>query len=100
MNPTPSRPDEILTALRALGPMALGSLTPVFRGGSTIPKYFKLQLWKDGKNHTRHVKAKELPELRARVEARIAGERLFAEFVQLRAQPIDARESVSKKKRK
>ena len=100
MNPIPSRQDEILTALRALGPMALGSLTPVFRGGSTIPKYFKLQLWKDGKNHTRHVKAEELPELRARVEARIAGERLFAEFVQLRAQPVDAREKVSKKKRK
>ena len=63
MNPIPSRQDEILTALRALGPMALGSLTPVFRGGSTIPKYFKLQLWKDGKNHTRHVRPEELPAL-------------------------------------
>jgi hypothetical protein len=100
MNPPPSRQDEILTALCALGPMALGSLTPVFRGDSTTPRYFKLQLWKDGKNHTRHVKAEELPELRARVEARITGERLFAEFIHLRTQAVDAREHVSKKKRK
>jgi hypothetical protein len=30
--------------------------------------YFKLQIWQDGKNHTRHVRPEELPALREALE--------------------------------
>jgi hypothetical protein len=92
--------EQILEQLRDLGPMAYGTLTPVFRGDPEVPTYFKLQVWKDGRNQTRHVKAEELPELQMRIGNRIQAEDLFEQFVRLAAEPASRVAYDVKKKRK
>lgn len=97
--PNPAR-EEILEQLLAIGPMAYGKLTPVYRNGGDQPTYFKLQVWKDGRNHTRHVKAHELPDLQQRIGNRCQAEELFRRFVSLKvAEPLAADEAAKKKRR-
>lgn len=74
--------EQILEQLLSIGPMALGKLTPVYRNGGDQPTYFKLQVWKEGRNHTRHVKAHELADIQQRIANRCQAEELFSPICQ------------------
>src|SRR5262245_8541046 len=45
--------------------------------------YFKLQIWQDGKNHTRHVRPEELPALRQALEGYARYRALSEQYAQL-----------------
>lgn len=66
----PTSPAQLLAQIAQIHSMELGKLSEVQRPGH--PKgsgsYFKLQIWQDGKNHTRHVRPEELPALREAIE--------------------------------
>ena len=78
-----SQPDkqQILRQIAAISAMERGKLSAYSveeRSGATGP-YHKLQRWEDGKNHTRHVPAEEVPA----VQAALAG---YTQFQNLTAQ--------------
>ena len=62
--PKPSA--QILAQIAQIQSMEFGKLSeyhPPGRSKDSGP-YFKLQIWQDGKNHTRHVRPEEVPALR------------------------------------
>lgn len=71
---------QILRQIAAIPAMERGKLSAysLERSGAGGP-YHRLQRWNDGKNHTRHVPAEELPA----VEAALAG---YAQYQQLTEQ--------------
>jgi len=72
---------QLLQQIAAIPAMERGKLSPYSpneRTGGAGP-YHKLQRWEDGKNHTRHVPAEELPA----VEAALAG---YTQYQQLTEQ--------------
>lgn len=78
-----SQPDkqQILRQIAAIAAMERGKLSAYSfeeRPGAAGP-YYKLQRWENGKNHTRHVPAEEVPA----VQAALAG---FTQFQQLTEQ--------------
>lgn len=66
-NPTPA---VLLAQMAQIHSMEFGRLSEYRRPGR--PKdagtYYRLQIWQDGRNHTRHVRPEELPALQAAVE--------------------------------
>lgn len=80
----PSERTRLLEQMAAIATLERGTLSPYRfqdRANSSGP-YHKLQRWQDGKNHTRHVSADELPA----VQAALAG---YAQFRQLTEQYAD-----------
>jgi hypothetical protein len=75
MNPTEKI--HLLEQIAAIPAMERGKLSPHAAG-----PYHKLQRWQDGKNHTRHVSAEELPA----VQSALAG---YAQYRQLTEQYAD-----------
>lgn len=80
------QPDKtfLLEQIAAIPAMERGKLSPyTFKERSnTSGQHHKLQRWQDGKNHTRHVSADELPA----VQSALAG---YAQFRQLTEQYAD-----------
>ena len=81
-----NKPDKarLLEQIAAISTMERGKLSPYLfkeRSNTSAP-YHKLQRWQDGKNHTRHVSADELPAL----QTALAG---YAQFRQLTEQYAD-----------
>ena len=78
-----NQPDKtrLLEQISAIPTMERGKLSPyVFKERSNASgPHHKLQRWQDGKNHTRHVSADELPA----VQSALAG---YAQFRQLTGQ--------------
>lgn len=74
---------QILRRIAAIPAMERGKLSAYAheRLGTSGP-YHRLQQWKDGKNHTRHIPTEELPA----VQAALAG---YADFQQLTEQYAD-----------
>jgi hypothetical protein len=75
---------QILQQIAAIPAMERGKLSAYSfeeRTGAAGP-YYKLQHWNEGKNHTRHVPAEELPA----VEAALTG---YAQYQQLTKQYAD-----------
>ena len=68
---------RLLQQIAAIPAMERGKLSPHSSG-----RHLKLQRWQDGKNHTRHVPADELPAL----QSALAG---YAQFRQLTGQYAD-----------
>ena len=81
-----NQPDKtgLLKQIAAIPAMERGKLSQyVFKERSnTSGPYHKLQRWQEGKNHTRHVSADELPA----VQSALAG---YAQFRQLTEQYAD-----------
>ena len=81
-----NQPDKtrLLEQMAAIPAMERGKLSPyVFKERSNASgPHHKLQRWQDGKNHTRHVSADELPA----VQSALAG---YAQFRQLTEQYAD-----------
>ena len=76
---------EILRQIAAIPGMERGKLSAYSfkeRAGVAGP-YYKLQRWENGRNHTRHVPAEELPA----VESALSG---YAHYEQLTKQYADA----------
>lgn len=61
--------------------------------------YFRLQIWKEGKNHTRHVRPEELPALREAVEGYARFRALTEQYAELMVSQTRVRleEGVKKK---
>ena len=70
-------PTRLLEQIAAIPTMERGKLSPHSSG-----RHHKLQCWQDGRNHTRHVTAEELPA----VQTALAG---YAQFRQLTGQYAD-----------
>lgn len=70
MNKSTHPPAEVLTQMAQIQSMEFGKLSEYRRAGRSkdANTYYRLQIWQDGKNHTRHVRPEELPALRAAVE--------------------------------
>lgn len=68
---------RLLEQMAAIPAMERGKLTPHSSG-----RHLKLQSWREGKNHTRHVSADELPA----VQSALAG---YAHYRQLTEQYAD-----------
>jgi hypothetical protein len=83
MKPTKPSPAEILAQMAQIQSMERGKLSSYRRAGR--PKgsdtYYRLQSWQDGKNHTRHVRPEELPELQAALDG-------YARFCELSEQYV------------
>ena len=81
-----NQPDKtrLLEQMAAIPAMERGKLSPyTFKERSkTSGPYHKLQRWQEGKNHTRHVSADELPA----IQSALAG---YAHFRQLTEQYAD-----------
>jgi len=81
-----NQPDKtrLLQQIAAIPAMERGKLCPYsFKNRpNTSGPYHKLQCWQDGKNHTRHISADELPA----VQTALAG---YAQFRQLTEQYAD-----------
>lgn len=77
MNPLLT-PTQILAEIAKIQSMEFGKLSEYQHPGRSkdSTSYFRLQYWKDGKNHSRHVRPEELPALRAALEG-------YSRFVQL-----------------
>lgn len=73
----PSTKTHLLEQIAAIPAMERGKLSPHSSG-----RHLKLQAWQEGKNHTRHVSADELPA----VERALAG---YAQYRQLTEQYAD-----------
>ncbi len=72
-----SKKTHLLEQIAAIPAMERGKLSPHASG-----RHQKLQCWQEGKNHTRHVAADELPA----VEGALAG---YAQYRQLTAEYAD-----------
>ena len=72
---------EQIAAIPAMERGKLSNYTFKERSNTSGP-YHKLQLWQDGKNHTRHISADELPA----VQSALVG---YAQFRQLTEQYAD-----------
>ena len=73
----PPEKTHLLQQIAAIPAMERGKLSPHSSG-----RHHKLQCWQEGKNHTRHVPADELPALQSALEG-------YAQFGQLTEQYAD-----------
>ena len=80
----PSDRHDLLRQIAAIPVMERGKLSTysLEAGPSAAGPYYKLQRWEDGKNHTQHVPAEEVPA----VHAAVVG---YARFQQLTTQYAD-----------
>lgn len=83
MKPHPS-PDELLTQMAQIQTMEQGKLSSYRRAGRSkdADTYHRLQTWREGKNHSRHVRPEELPAL----QAALAG---YARYCELSDQYVE-----------
>lgn len=97
-----NRPEKIrlLEQMAAIPAMERGKLSPyVLKERShTASPHFKLQRWQEGKNHTRHVSADELPA----VQSALAGYAQYRELTEQYAQLViqETRQNIAGAKKK
>jgi hypothetical protein len=87
MKPKPSSVTsaQLLAQIAQIQSMELGKLCeyrPTGRSADTN-SYFKLQIWQDGKNRTRHVRPEELAELREALDGYARFQALVEQYTQL-----------------
>lgn len=80
-NPSPT---DLLAQMAQIQTMERGKLSSYRRAGRSkdADTYHRLQTWREGKNHTRHVRPEELPAL----QAALAG---YARFCELSDQYVE-----------
>jgi hypothetical protein len=81
----PSDKTRLLQAIAAIPAMEPGKLSAFSIPGRSVAAgpYHKLQHWRDGKNHTRHVPAGELAAVQAAVDGYAQYERLTRQYADL-----------------
>jgi hypothetical protein len=90
---------QILEQISAISAMERGKLSAYSfkdRPGQAGP-YYKLQIWQEGKNHTRYVPADELPA----VQAALVGYAQYAELTRQYAELViaETRQNIALKKK-
>lgn len=100
MNTTPS-PAQVLAEIARIQTMEFGKLSEYQRSGRAKDSttYFRLQIWQDGRNITRHVRPEELPALREAIDGYARFCALTQQYAQLVVHNTRARleEGVKKK---
>jgi len=78
-------PANLLAQMAQIQKMELGKLCSYRRAGRSKDSdtYYRLQIWQEGKNHTRHVRPEELPALEEALEGYRRYCRLSEEYVRL-----------------
>lgn len=81
----PLSPAQILAEIAQIHSMEFGKLSEYQRPDRSKDSgpYFKLQIWQDGKNHTRHVRPEELPALREALDGYARFRALVDEYAKL-----------------
>lgn len=92
---------RLLEQIAAIPTMERGKLSRyVFKEGSNAAgPYHKLQRWQDGKNHTRHVSADELPALQAALAGYTQYRQLTEQYAELVIQETRQKIAGAKKKK-
>lgn len=80
----PLPPAQLLAQIAQIDSMEFGKLSEYQRPERSKDSgpYFKLQIWQDGKNHTRHVRPEELPALRDALDGYARFRALTDEYAQ------------------
>lgn len=88
-----SKKTQLLQQIDAIPAMERGKLSPHSSG-----RHQKLQYWQNGKNHTRHVTADELPA----VESALAGYALYRQLAEQYADLVieETRQNIANAKKK
>src|SRR5262245_22128589 len=83
MKHSDSSPTELLHQMAQIQSMERGKLSSYRRAGRSkdTDTYHRLQIWQDGKNHSRHVRPEELPALQAALDG-------YARYCQLSEQYV------------
>ncbi len=97
----PLSPSQILAQITQIQSMEFGKLSEYRHPerSKDSGSYFRLQIWKDGKNHSRHVRPEELPALREAIEGYARFRALSEQYAQAIVSQTRARveEGVKKK---
>ena len=102
MSKSSPSPADLLAQIARIGAMEFGKLSeycPPGRSKDSGPCY-KLQIWQDGKNITRHVRPEELPALRLALEGHARLRTLADEYAGLVVSQTRARLREDSKKKK
>ena len=94
---TQQRRQAILQGMNAITRMQRGKLCTQSRGPSA-PPFYKLQCWRNGKNHTRYVPQEEVPALQEALAGHQRFQQLAEEFVDLTVSMTQAEEVAERKK--
>lgn len=94
---TQQRRQAILQEMNAITRMERGKLCTQSRGPSA-PPFYKLQCWRNGKNHTRYVPQEEVPALQEALGGHQRFQQLAEEFVDLTVAMTQAEEVAERKK--
>ena len=94
---TQQRRQAILQEMNAITRMERGKLCAQSRGPSA-PPFYKLQCWRNGKNHTRYVPPEEVAALQEALVGHQRFEELAEEFVDLTVAMTQAEELAERKK--
>jgi len=83
MKPLSPSPTELLHQMAQIQFMERGKLSSYRRAGRSrdADTYYRLQTWREGKNHSRHVRPEELPALQAALDG-------YARYCQLSEQYV------------
>jgi len=83
--PSSATPTQLLAQIAQIQSMELGKLSeyrPTGRSADSTT-YFKLQIWEQGKNCTRHVRPEEVSEVREAIEGYARFQALVEQYAQL-----------------
>lgn len=94
---TQQRRQAILQEMNAITRMERGKLCTQSRGPSA-PPFYKLQCWRNGKNHTRYVPQEEVPALQEALVGHQRFQELAEEFVDLTVAMTQTEEAGERKK--
>jgi hypothetical protein len=92
------RRQEILQEMNAITRMERGKLCSQSPGPGVAP-FYKLQCWRNGKNHTRYVPQEEVPDLQEALAGHQRFQALAEEFVELTVAMTQAEEVAERKKK-
>lgn len=97
----PLSPSQLLAQMAQIQSMEFGKLSEYRHPerSKDSGSYFRLQIWKEGKNHSRHVRPEELPALREALEGYARFRALSEQYAQLIVSQTRARmtEGIKKK---
>ncbi len=95
---TQQRRQAVLQEMNAISRMERGKLCTQSRGPSA-PPFYKLQCWRNGKNHTRYVPQEEVPALQEALAGHQRFQQLAEEFIDLTVAMTQAEEVVAECKK-
>jgi len=98
---TNNTPQQLLAQIAAIQHMEKGKLSTYVPSGRSadVTAYYKLQIWENGRNLTRHVRPEELPFLKEALEGYARFQKLTEEYSGLIIQRTRAEATATVKKK-